>query len=214
MSVSSALISFALVAGVLTIIPGVDTALVLRIAVTQGRGQAYATAAGICTGALVWGAAAAAGVSALLAASTTAYTVIRIAGALYVICLGVLMLRDAWRPRPAAAGTQAEPAGSLRRAFARGCATNLLNPKVGLFYAAMLPQFLPDGVPALPMGVLLALVHDVEAMLWFALLIGGVDLARRWLAGGTSSAARIRRATDAVAGGVLVALGLRLAATD
>ncbi|WP_155375342.1 LysE family translocator [Catellatospora vulcania] len=215
MTITSAVVSFALVAGVLTIIPGVDTALVLRVAVARGRRHAYATAAGICTGALVWGAAAAAGVSALLLAGTTAYTVMRVAGGIYLAVIGVLMLRDAWRSRRAdvpapAAMTPAPATGSARRAFATGCLTNLLNPKVGLFYVAMLPQFLPDGVAALPMGLLLALVHDVEAMVWFALLIGGIDLARRWWTGDSATPARIRRLTDALAGTVLLTLGLRL----
>ncbi|MEV4415235.1 LysE family translocator [Catellatospora sp. NPDC049609] len=231
MTVASALASFALVAGLLTIVPGADTALVLRVAVAQGRRHAYATAAGICTGALIWGAAAAAGVSALLLASSTAYAVMRVAGAAYLVVIGALMIRDAWRSRKAAAPpegataaeAQADPGtpianGSPRagrsawRSFGRGFLTNLLNPKVGLFYVALLPQFLPDGVPALPMGVLLALVHDAEAMIWFALLIGGVDLARRWWTGSGRTAARVRRAIDALAGTVLVALGLRLAA--
>lgn len=75
----------------------------------------------------------------------------------------------------------------------------------------MLPQFLPADAPAAPMGVLLAFIHDVEAIVWFSLLIGGVGLARRWLTGGGRTAVRVRRATDAIAGTVLVALGLRLA---
>lgn len=221
MTVASAVVSFALVAGVLTIIPGVDTALVLRVAVARGRRHAYATAAGICTGALVWGAAAAAGVSALLLASTTAYTVMRAIGGLYLAVIGILMLRDAWRSRhtaPAAQdavpvpGPAAPSTGSAWRSFGAGCLTNLLNPKVGLFYVAMLPQFLPDDVAALPMGLLLALVHDIEAMIWFALLIGGIGLARRWWTGDTATPARIRRTIDALAGTLLLTLGLRLAA--
>ncbi|NUT32267.1 MAG: LysE family translocator [Hamadaea sp.] len=215
MDFSTAILSFAAVAGLLTIIPGVDTALVLRVAVVDGRRHAYATAFGICTGALVWGAAAAAGISVLLTASRTAYTAMKIAGAIYLVYLGVTMLRDAWRKRgeqPPQDGTGARGPGSAWRCFRQGMVTNLLNPKVGVFYVAMLPQFLPADVPALPMGVLLALVHDVEAMVWFALIIGGVGMARRWLAGGAASALRIRRVTDAVAGTVLVALGIRLAA--
>ncbi|MCP2327973.1 threonine/homoserine/homoserine lactone efflux protein [Hamadaea flava] len=210
MDFTTAVVSFAVVAGLLTIIPGVDTALVLRTAVVQGRRHAFATAFGICTGALVWGAAAAAGISVLLTASRTAYTVMRVAGAIYLIYLGVMMLRDARRPKTAADVDVALV--SPWRAFARGLTTNLLNPKVGVFYVAMLPQFLPADVPALPMGVLLALVHDLEAMVWFTLIIGGVGLARRWLTGSAAAAVRIRRVTDAIAGTALVALGIRLAA--
>lgn len=207
---------FAVVAGLLTIIPGVDTALVLRTAVVHGHRTAYATAFGICSGALVWGAAAAAGISVLLTASRTAYTVTRIAGALYLVYLGVTMLRDVWRRRREAGGEEAVerevPQRTVAAAFGKGFATNLLNPKVGVFYIAMLPQFLPEGVSPLGMGTLLAFVHDVEAMVWFSLIIGGVGLARRWLTGSAAAAVRIRRTTDAVAGTVLVALGLRLAA--
>lgn len=210
MTFGSAVLSFAVVAGLVTIIPGLDTALVLRVAVVEGRSRAYATALGICSGALIWGAAAAAGISVLLTASTVAYTAMRIVGAAYLLYLGATMLRDALR-KPVVAASDAEPAaGTWWRAYRRGMATNLLNPKVGVFYVAMLPQFLPADTPALPMGVLLAFIHDVEAMLWFALLIGGVGLARRWLTGGGRVAVRIRRWTDAVAGAVLVALGLRL----
>jgi threonine/homoserine/homoserine lactone efflux protein len=213
MTFGSAVLSFALVAGLVTVIPGLDTALVLRVAVVEGRRYAYATALGICSGALIWGAAAAAGISVLLTASTVAYTAMRIAGAIYLLYLGVTMLRDAWRdPRPLVSSSDGAPAASAWwPAYRRGMMTNLLNPKVGVFYVAMLPQFLPAGVPALPMGVLLAFIHDVEAMMWFALLIGGVGLARRWLTGDGRAAVRIRRMTDAVAGVVLVALGLRLA---
>lgn len=213
MTFGSAVLSFALVAGLVTIIPGLDTALVLRVAVVEGRRYAYATALGICSGALIWGAAAAAGISVLLTASTVAYTAMRIAGAVYLLYLGATMLRDAWRnPHTLVSSSDSERAGTTwRRAYLRGMTTNLLNPKVGIFYVAMLPQFLPAGAPALPMGVLLALIHDAEAMLWFALLIGGVGRARRWLTGDGRAAVRIRRTTDAVAGAVLVALGLRLA---
>src|SRR5262249_44610170 len=139
----------------------------------------YATAAGVCCGALIWGAGAAAGISVLLTASRTAYTIMKIAGALYLAYLGARMLRDAFRKTIAAPA--AKPVAG--RSFLQGLTTNLLNPKVGVFYVAMLPQFLPATVPALPMGVLLALVHDFEAMIWFGLIIGGVGLTRRWWTG-------------------------------
>jgi threonine/homoserine/homoserine lactone efflux protein len=212
MTFGSAVLSFAVVAGLVTIIPGLDTALVLRVAVVQGRRYAYATALGICSGALVWGAAAAAGISVLLTASTAAYTAMRLAGAVYLVYLGATMLRDAWRnPSGLVPADGGAAAVTWWRAYRRGMTTNLLNPKVGVFYVAMLPQFLPADTPALPMGVLLAFIHDVEAMVWFSLLIGGVGLARRWLTGSGRTAVRVRRATDAIAGAVLVALGLRLA---
>jgi threonine/homoserine/homoserine lactone efflux protein len=93
----SSVLSFAVVSGLMTMVPGLDTALVLRTAITQGRRHAFAAALGINTGALVWGAAAAVGVSALLTASTTAYTIVRIAGAAYMVWLGGKMLWAALR---------------------------------------------------------------------------------------------------------------------
>jgi threonine/homoserine/homoserine lactone efflux protein len=222
-TVTSALASFALVAGLLTIVPGLDTALVLRSALTQSRAHAFATAIGIGTGSLVWGVAAAIGVSALLTASQLAFTGLRLAGAGYMLWLGGTMIWNSRRAAPAvgtpdtgtpAAGTldaelpDAAPATSIVAAWRRGLLTNLLNPKVGVFYIAMIPQFLPAGTSHLLMGVLLALVHDVEGMVWFSLLILLTGVARRGLSGPWA-----RRITDRATGAVLIAFGAKLAAS-
>ncbi|WP_018350545.1 LysE family translocator [Longispora albida] len=203
MSVVEAAASFALVAGLLTIMPGLDTALVLRTAVAQGRRAAFATALGISLGALIWGAIAAAGVSAVLATSQAAYTVLRLAGAAYLVWLGLGLLFR--RARPEAADGK----GAGGRAFLRGLVTNLLNPKIGVFYVAMLPQFMPENASHLAMGVLLALVHDIEGMAWFTLLICGAHLVRGWLSRGA-----VRRALDRVTGGVLLGFGAKLGILD
>jgi threonine/homoserine/homoserine lactone efflux protein len=202
----SDVLGFALVAGLLTIIPGLDTALVLRAAMTQGRRPAFATALGINSGALVWGACAAAGVSALLVASRSAYDVVRLAGAAYLVYLGGRLLIGAIRGggRDLAAPRSDSSAG-VGRSWLRGFTTNLLNPKVGAFYVAVLPQFIPAHVSHLAFGVLLALVHDVEAMVWFTALIYGAGRLRGWLARRS-----VRRGVDATTGAVLVAFGLRL----
>jgi threonine/homoserine/homoserine lactone efflux protein len=91
------------------------------------------------------------------------------------------------------------------RGWQRGLLTNVLNPKVGAFYVAVLPQFLPPGVPPLAMGALLAVTHDVLGMLWFTALILGARRARRVLA-----SRRATRSVDGVTGAVLVGFGLRL----
>jgi threonine/homoserine/homoserine lactone efflux protein len=208
MSVLTAVLGFAVVAGLLTIIPGLDTALVLRAAITQGRRPAFATALGINTGALAWGAGAAVGVSALLTASAVAYTCVRIAGAGYMMWLGGKMLRSALRKDTksddAVAPAEREPA-SAWRSWQRGLLTNLLNPKIGAFYIAVLPQFIPAHSPHLAMGLLLAAVHDIEGMVWFAALILGAQSIRRWL--GRRPA---RRTIDATTGVVLVGFGVKL----
>lgn len=204
-SVFHALASFALVAGLITFIPGLDTAVVLRSALVLGRRQAFAAALGISSGALVWGAAAATGVSMLLTASHAAYTGLRVVGAVYLLWMGVGLLRAARRGEPAEAGERVPDAG-LVRAYLRGAGTNLLNPKVGAFYIAIFPQFMPAHVSHLAMGLALAGVHDLEGMVWFTVLIFAAHRARAWFA-----KRRVKRALDAVTGTVLVGFGVELA---
>ena len=208
MTVTDALLSFALVAGLLTIVPGLDTALVLRSAITQGRGHAYAVALGVNAGAMVWGVAAAVGASALLAASATAFTVLKVAGAAYMVWLGAsLLLATVRKTKASAAQDVALPAGaSLIRSWIKGAATNLLNPKVGVFYIAVIPQFIPDGASPLWMGVALAGVHNLLGLVWFTLLIFGTHVARRWL-----RTPRVTRATDRITGVALLGFGTTLA---
>jgi threonine/homoserine/homoserine lactone efflux protein len=211
-TVLTALLSFLVVAGPLTLVPGLDTALVLRVALTRSRRHAFATALGIGTGTLFWGAAAAAGLTVILTASHIAYTALRITGAIYLIWYGGFTLVTLWRARgstePSAAST-ASPEGGLTRAWGRGVLTNLLNPKVGITYVALLPQFIPAAVPHLPMGLALAAVHDVLGMLWFSLLISGAHVAR-----GVLTRPAIKRAMEAITASVLLAFGLRLAAGE
>ncbi|MGI5191501.1 LysE family translocator [Promicromonospora sp. CA-289599] len=217
MTVLEAMLLFALVAIPLTIMPGLDSALVLRTAVVSGRKHAYATALGINAGVLVWGVAAAVGATAVLAASATAYRALTLAGAAYLLWLGGQMLWSSFRPGrydtlPDAALTRGAPVEadlarerSAWRSFALGATTNLLNPKVGVFYLATIPQFLPDDVPHLLMGLLLAVEHDVLGFAWLALLISAAGLARRWLSGRV-----IARVTDRITGTVLLAFGGRI----
>lgn len=146
------LLAFALVVGLLTITPGIDTALVLRTAAVASRGRAWGAVTGIQAGTFVWGAAAAVGVSALLAASQVAYDILRFAGALYLLWIGLRLLWSAVR-----GARHAEPAINPRSdsflvGFRQGALTNLLNPKVGAFYVALLPQFIPESAPHLLWG--------------------------------------------------------------
>ncbi|HEY2985315.1 MAG TPA: LysE family translocator [Jatrophihabitantaceae bacterium] len=208
MTLVSAVLSFAVLAGLLTVIPGLDTALVLRSALTQGKRPAFATALGITVGTLLWGAAAAVGVSALLLASTAAYTALRVVGAAYMVFLGGRMLWTALRRR-ATVGAAPVPddvsAPSIWRAWTRGLLTNLLNPKIGAFYVAVLPQFIPAGTSHLAVGVLLALVHDVEGMLWFTAVIFGAASIRAWLLRRSA-----QRAVDGTTGVALIGFGVKL----
>jgi threonine/homoserine/homoserine lactone efflux protein len=205
-SLGTAVLTFAVVAGVLTVTPGLDTALVLRSALTRGRREAAATAAGIVAGLLVWGAAAAAGVSALLTASDAAYDVLRYAGAAYLLWLGMRLLVRAVRGGDLAVEPSGAAPASAWRAASTGLATNLLNPKVGVFYVALLPQFVPAGTDPLAVGLLLAAVHGLLSAVWFGLLIGLASVLARWLRRPATV-----RVIDGVTGTALVGFGVRLA---
>ncbi len=206
-TLTTSVLGFAVVTAALTVTPGLDTALVLRAALTRSRREALATGAGIVAGLLVWGAAAAVGVSALLTASETAYDVLRWAGAAYLLWLGARLLVRALRGGGTGPDAGAGPAaGSAWRAARSGLATNLLNPKVGVFYVALLPSFVPAGSDPLAVGLLLAAVHGVLSLAWFGLLVLVAGAAGRWLRRPGAV-----RAVDGVTGAVLVAFGVRLA---
>lgn len=199
-------LAFAAVAGLLTIVPGLDTAMVLRSTAARGRRHGFATALGVNSGALVWGAGAAVGVSALLTASTVAYTIVRAAGAAYMIWIGARLLLHARR----GVSETVEPTSSSRttavwRSWSQGFTTNLLNPKIGAFYVAVLPQFLPAHAPHLAVGLLLALVHDLEGLTWFSVIIFGAHTLRTWL-----DRRQVRRSLDAVTGATLIGFGIKL----
>jgi threonine/homoserine/homoserine lactone efflux protein len=201
-TIQTALIAFVAAASLLTITPGLDTAIVLRTAALEGPRRAAMAALGVVCGCLAWGAGVALGLGVLLAASSLAYTVLKWAGAAYLAWLGVkLMLR----PRSQfdlAAGAAPNSGGWWRRGFL----TNLLNPKVGVFYVSFLPQFVPPHVAAGPLIFLLAAIHGVLGALWFAALIAATSPLKRWLQHGA-----VVRWLDRVTGAVFVGFGLRLA---
>ncbi len=203
------LLTFALVGALLTVTPGPDSLLVLRTALVDGRRSAMVTAAGICLGLLTWGLAAALGVTALLQASTTAFTVLRWVGGAYLVWLGIGMFRQRGHPVPTPDDGQPErpPArGHATAGFRRGLLTNFANPKIGVFYLTFLPQFVPAGEPVLATTMLLTAVHVAEGLAWFVLIS---SLAVR-----VSSAFRRPRVNtwlDILSGTAFVGLGAHLA---
>lgn len=217
--------AFAVFAALLTITPGLDTLLVLRVAATSGRRAGVAAAAGIALGCLAWAGASAVGLTALLAASRLAFDIVRVAGAAYLCWLGarsLWSLRRAGR-RAGPADVESRPAVESRptverqeqvesrpwsawRALRTGLTTNLLNPKVGVFYLSVLPQFLPPGLHPLAGSLLLAVIHDLQGLLWLTALALLVHRARGWF-----TRAAVRRRFEQVTAAVFIALGLRLA---
>lgn len=198
--------SFGLVVALLTITPGVDTALVVRSAAAAGRVRAWGAIVGIGCGTLTWGALTAVGVSALLAASQVAYATVRLVGAAYLIYLGLRLLWSAIRGQVGTATITPGLADTFGAGWRQGLFTNLLNPKVGAFYLAILPQFIPVDAPHLTWGLALAAVHVGEGVLWLGMVLLLARSLRAWL-----ERPRVIRGIDAVVGTVIAGFGIRLA---
>lgn len=198
------LLAFLTAATILTVTPGVDTAMVLRAATIEGRRPAVLAAVGIALGCLVWGAAAAIGLGALLRASLFAYTALKFAGAAYLAWLGAKLIL---RPRSTLAALDQHGEGAGRHsAFWRGLLTNLLNPKVGVFYATFLPQFIPEGITSPGYPFFLASLHVLLTLAWFAVLIAASLPLGRLLRRPSAM-----RSLDRLTGAVFLGFGFRLA---
>lgn len=203
----SLLLAFIATAALLAVTPGLDTAIVLRTLTVAGRRQAVLAALGIGLGCLLWGVAVSLGLGALLQASETAYLLLRIAGAAYLVWLGIRLLL---RPRTALdADSAGEHLHDGREAFIRGLLVNLLNPKVGVFYVTFLPQFVPSGASVAGYSLFLASLHVALTLLWFALLILVAAPLGRWL-----RRPAVVRWLDRASGGVFTAFGIRLAVSS
>ncbi len=202
MTLAPSLIAYIAAASLLTITPGLDTAMILRAAAVEGRRSAAFAAVGIGMGCLIWGAAVALGLGALLAASQAAYTALKWVGAAYLVYLGVRLL---WKPR-ARFVIEGTDGGGAAAALRRGLLTNLLNPKIGVFYVTFLPQFTPVGVNVGAYVFMLAVIHVVLGALWSVVLIGATAPLRAVLA-------RPRAVTvmDRVTGALFIAFGAGLA---
>jgi RhtB (resistance to homoserine/threonine) family protein len=200
------LLSFTILAGLLTMLPGLDTAQVLRSVTIGGKSTAYATVAGILTGVWIWGAAAALGISALLVASHIAYTLVKWSGAAYLIYLGIKMLRESRQITHEIVQAKIADKTSSRKAFNRALLINLTNPKTGVFYIAILPQFLPQEFPALVGGLLLATIHNLLALIWFTMMIYGASFAKETLRN-----PRVQKIIEQASGVALIGFGIRVA---
>jgi threonine/homoserine/homoserine lactone efflux protein len=201
-AVLTSLVAYVAAASLLTITPGLDTALVLRTAAGRSPRRAALAGLGIVTGCLVWAVLVALGLGALLAVSKLAYTILRWIGATYLLWVGYKMLRYPRRVYVAAS----ESNDAQGAAFVTGALTNLLNPKVGIFYVSFLPQFVPPNVSVGPYILLLGAIHALLGLIWFTCLIAATrpiaDFLKRPV---------VVQACDRLTGGVFVAFGLGLA---
>ncbi|MFF8785705.1 LysE family translocator [Streptomyces sp. NPDC015125] len=214
---TAAVWGFALFALVMTVTPGPDTLLVLRNCVRGGRRTGAATAVGAAIGSLTWAVAAAVGLAAALQRWDAAFTVIRLAGAAYLALLGGQAL---WAHRRSGAVAESKEVPSAAevpdrsatylgpvRAFRQGLLSCLLNPKVGIFFVAVVPQFLPEGHSVLGATLFLGAVDALIAAGWLLLVVlcAGRLLERL-------RRPRVHRNLERTTGGVLVALGVGTAA--
>jgi threonine/homoserine/homoserine lactone efflux protein len=199
-----AVATFAVAATLIVLLPGPDTLVTIRSIVRGGRSSGIATAGGILVGLTIWVCVAALGLAAVLRASEVAYAVLRIVGACYLVWLGVQSLRS--MRRGAAVADPPARRGIMGTGFLAGLATNLLNPKVGVFFVTFLPGFVPSGYPVGATSLLFGAVFLVLSIAYYVVLLALAGKVTTWM-----SSPRVRRRMDAVTGSVLVGFGVRLA---
>lgn len=201
-------LAYLAVAALLIVTPGPDTALVTRSALRAGRRAATFTTLGVGVGSIVWAFASVFGVALLLEASATAFTVWKIAGAAYLVYLGLRSLIGILRPHERNAAALPAPTAqrlSAGGAFRQGLLNNLLNPKAGAIFVTALPQFIKPGDTPLRL-IMMLLAYEAILLVW--LLLYGALVSR---AGQSRFATRIRTGLEGMTGVVLLALGVRLA---
>jgi len=197
----SQLLAFLGAAVLIALTPGADTALVVRNALAVGASAARRTALGSSAGLLVWGVASACGVAAVLNASAEVFTVVKLAGAAYLMWLGLQAIRHAGAHEPGGTQRSGSP-------FRQGLLCNLLNPKAGIFFTALLPQFVSPQDPALLVSLLMTAIAAAASLAWLSVYATLVPRA-----GDVLRRPPVRRALDRVTGTVLIGLGVRLALT-
>jgi threonine/homoserine/homoserine lactone efflux protein len=206
---TAVLLAFALTATLLILAPGPDSMLVMRNTLRGGRRAGWITACGTMSGLAVWAVAAALGLSELLRVSHVGYDILRLAGAAYLIWLGATSLRSRGGPAAGGAGEPAgRPAGRAGgwRVYLNGLLSNLFNPKIGVFFVAFLPGFIPARTSAAAFSLVLGLWFIVETGAWLVALTWMVARGVGWLRGSAA-----QRWTERVTGVVLIGFGLRLA---
>ena len=199
---TQALLTFSVAAALLVVLPGPDTLVIVRSMLRGGRRRAVLTAVGGLTGLCVWVAAASMGLAAVLRASHDAYYALKIAGAVYLVWLGIQSVRS----RRSASLPDERPAVARTSGFGAGLLTNLLNPKVGVFFVAFLPGFVPDGMPVAATSLLLGGIYIVETAVYAAVLVALYGPVVRWM-----TTDRVRRRLDRLMGVVFIGFGVRLA---
>lgn len=197
---------YLLISVLLILIPGPDTAIVTKHALLAGRRGGVFSSCGVATGLLIWTVAAAAGVAAVLRASEVAFVALKIAGAIYLVWMGIQMLRNRGLADPDEHDTTSGGRSVARKAFRQGLLSDLSNPKIAVFFTSFMPQFVHGDTHGFASLLLLGGIFAVLTLLWllvYGILVGhGTAVLRK---------PSVRRALDRFTGVVLIAFGIRLA---
>lgn len=191
---------------ILTLTPGLDTALVIRNTSRAGFADGCTTSLGICFGLFVHATFSAIGISAILAQSAELFQIVKMVGAAYLIWLGISSLRSLMKTgQGIEVASLAHAQFRLTRSLREGFLSNVLNPKTAVFYLAFLPQFINPDYSPLAQSLLMALIHFAIAMVWQCGLVGALSSAKNLLKN-----ASFMRWMEGTTGVVLVALGIKL----
>ncbi|KGY12677.1 threonine transporter RhtB [Vibrio tubiashii] len=200
--------AFLIAITILTLTPGVDTALVIRNSSRGGFSDGFITSVGICLGLFVHASFSAVGISAILAKSAELFYAVKMVGAIYLIWLGIVTLKALIAGNISGLDTGSEVGAvplNVKRSLREGFLSNVLNPKTAVFYLAFLPQFINPEGSAFLQSLLMAAIHFVIAMVWLCGLAGVLTKAKSLL-----KSPRFTRWMEGSTGTVMVALGIKL----
>jgi RhtB (resistance to homoserine/threonine) family protein len=185
--------------------PGIDTALITKRTISDGRIDGYKMALGITTGSLVHTFAAAFGLSAILMQSAVAFEIVKYAGAVYLIYLGLSSFIT--KKNKYVTHIENQNNSELKKsAFKQGLFSNVLNPKVAMFFLTFLPQFVKTGADATQQFIMMGVIYTVLSITWFFVYVFFINYLREWL-----MSPKVQRIMDKVTGLVLIGFGLKLA---
>ncbi|MCM3602361.1 LysE family translocator [Robertmurraya korlensis] len=185
--------------------PGIDTALITKRTISDGRNDGYKMALGITTGSLVHTFAAAFGLSAILMQSAVAFEIVKYAGAIYLIYLGLSSFITMKNKNVIKIEKQ-NNYEIKKSAFKQGLLSNVLNPKVAMFFLTFLPQFVKTGADATQQFIMMGIIYTVLSITWFFVYVFFINYLREWL-----MSPKVKRIMDKVTGLVLIGFGLKLA---
>ena len=199
------LLTFFVAITLLTMTPGVDTMIILRNTVRGGVKDGLVSSLGICSGLFVHAFLSAVGISAILLYSTTAFTVLKVVGAAYLIWLGIINIKEFATNSKQKKFTPTKKPFHFFKSLREGFMSNVLNPKTIVFYMAFLPQFISPEHSALMQSMLLASFHFIIATIWQGIIIYTICSANLFI-----TKPSVRKTLDLLSGTIMIALGIKL----